>query len=68
MRKLDAIALVVFLICLLVTMFATMMSLASGSSVNNWNTVIAVNLLVMAMILAGRLVVGRVVVKQGKEF
>lgn len=67
MKKLDDLIIQVLILQMVINGFATVMSLASGSSVNGWNVVIAVNLLVMALVLVGRLVVSRVV-KHGKGF
>ena len=66
MRKLDDIAVRVLTVQIGLGAVATLASLLSSSSVNGWNTVIAVNVLVMVVILVGRLVV-RSVVKPGKS-
>ena len=61
MKKLDDLVIQVVILQMMLNGFATVMSLASSSSVNGWNTVIAVNVLVMVVILVGRLVVRSVV-------
>jgi len=66
MRKLDDLAIQVLIFQMLINGFATVMSLASGSNTNNWNVVIAVNVLMLAVVLASRIVVARVVVKKGR--
>ncbi len=64
MRKLDDLALVVLTVQLGIGALAALASLESGSSVNGWDTVIAVNVLVMACVLVSRLVVSGVAVKR----
>lgn len=58
MRKLDDVVPRVLTLLLGIGAFATLMSLLQGiGSVNGWNAVMAVNVLVMVSILVGRLVV-----------
>lgn len=61
MRKVDDLMILVVILQMAINGFATVMSLASSSSVNGWNTVIAVNVLVMVLVLVSRLVVRSVV-------